>query len=177
MKKMDKLADVLTEVVLDGLSINIYSMLIQLLATLFLFLIIGKLVYKPMMKLLNERKEMVDNEIEEAKTANAEAAVLKRKTLSDLESAKAKSEEIVSEAKRKANQKSEEIINKAKEEAQYKLTQAEATLEKEVEAARLQLQKELLEQSVAVASKVIEGAVDEQKHHELIDEAINEVLS
>ena len=69
----DSLGNEVSDTISSNLFPNIWSTLAQILATIILFSVIIILAYKPAKKYLNKRKELLNNESEEALQANKEA--------------------------------------------------------------------------------------------------------
>ncbi len=163
------------DLVKDGLFPNPIAMLIQLLATAILFFFIYKFAYKPVMKMLKQRQDLIDKEINEAKEANETAKNTNLEAEKNIADAREKAEVIVTNATVDANTKSNEIVENARKEANYKLQKAEEEISKKVKEAKAELKEEVAKNSVFIAEKVINSEIDSDKHQDLIDEAISEV--
>lgn len=151
------------------------ELFITLANTLVLFLILRKLLFKPVMKIMDEREEDVKNDIEHGKRAKEEGLKFKSEYETKVGTARSEGQQIVEMAKRRAEEKSSEIISQAKHEAENIKTKASADIEKERKQAYNDVKGEISSIALLAASKVIEKEIDKSKHEELIDEFIKDV--
>jgi len=152
-----------------------WTFLIQIINIIVLFLILRKLLYKPVTDLLEKRKEDIKNNISEAERQRAEAMELKAKYEEYISRMKEEAEEIIRNASKKGEERKEEIIKEAKEEAERIIARARLEITREKEKALAELKEEVVNLAIMSATKVIEKNLDEAKHRELIKNFINEV--
>ena len=95
-----------------------HNVLLQLLATLVLFLVMRAKLFKPIQKLLNDRKAYIRSNIEESENKKEEAANMQNEYEEQLKQAKIEAREIVAEAKKRRD----EIVSKAETEAKEEAT-------------------------------------------------------
>lgn len=143
--------------------------------TLVLFLILKKVLFKPVMKIMDEREADIKSDIEQGKKAKEEGLKFKSEYETKVGAARDEGQQIVEMAKRRAEEKSSEIIASAKREAENIKTKASADIEKERQQAYNDVKREISSIALLAASKVIEKDIDKSKHEELIDEFIKEV--
>ncbi len=157
------------------MEINGLQILFQLVNFGVVFAALTFLLYKPVLKILDERRQ----KIEEGQKA-AQASISQQE---EIEAMKKK-------ASTQANKDAAQTIEKAKEEAKElkarlsKEAKEEVKIAKEKELTKLQdemkemkaaQEKQVAQMAVAVASKVIGAAVDEKAHAKLIDQSIKEL--
>lgn len=157
---------------LVGLSSELFIVLAN---TLILFLILRKILFNPVMKIMDERDAEIKSQIERGKKAEEEGKKFKAEYEAKIGAARNESQQIVESAKRRAEERSSEIITQAKMEATNIKTRAEADIEKERQQAFNDVKDEISAIALLAASKVIEKDLDKSKHEELIDEFIKEV--
>ncbi len=143
--------------------------------TLVLFLILKKILFKPVMSIMDERDADIKRDIEQGKKAKEEGLKFKSEYESKVGAARNEGQQIVEMAKRRAEEKSSEIIANAKKEAESIKIKASADIEKERQQAYNDVKEEISSIALLAASKVIEKDIDKAKHEELIDEFIKEV--
>ncbi len=73
--------------------------------------------FKPVNEMLQKRRAMADAEIQDATKAKEEALAMKTEYEQNMQQAKAKASDIVTEAQRTASLQSEEILKSAAQEA------------------------------------------------------------
>ena len=106
---------------------------LMIIAIFVLFLALSYFLFNPARKFLNDRKEKIRGELEEAKDNQEKAAELKAQYEAKLKDIDKEAEDILSDARRRALQNEERIVTQAKEEAARILARAqeEARLEKQ----------------------------------------------
>ena len=94
---------------------------IQLASTIILFIVIRFLLWKPITKILESRRDAIDKELNDAKEAKKQAVKLEEELLLEKKKAQAEIRDLISNAEKEANLRRDEIINQAKEEAKMSL--------------------------------------------------------
>jgi len=116
---------------IDKLGIDLKLLIAQIVNFLILLFILTKLLYKPILGLLDKRKKMIEKTVEDSQ--KVEERLLK------LEEEKAK---VLSEASEKAMKEMERVKKEAEEERQKVLTNAKKEISSLAERYRGQLQAE-----------------------------------
>lgn len=151
------------------------SMILTLLAGLILFWGLSKLLYKPVSKILNDRKEKIQKDIDGAKALKEEATTLRTKYESKILEARKETQEIIENGRRRGEEIKENIIAEAKKEAENIVERARREIEAEREKALLEVKMEAGEMAVLIASKIIERDVDIASQQDLIEKFVDEV--
>ncbi|WAW15070.1 F0F1 ATP synthase subunit B [Peptostreptococcus equinus] len=157
---------------LVGLS---YEYFFTLANTLIIFLILKKILFKPVLKILDEREQSIKNSIEVGEKAKEEGLKFKEEYETKLNTATNEGHQIVENAKQRAEKKYESIVDEARVEAENIKTKAYDNIEKDKQKAFNDIKNEISEMAVMAASKIIEKDLDENKHKDLIDDFIKEV--
>ena len=156
-------------------SINWWSILVTMCNTLITFLIIKKLLFKPVKKMLAAREQEVQAMYGAAEQTQSEAESLRQEYTERLSQAKAEAAEIVGSATRRAAVRSEEILRESSQQAAAMMKKAENTIEQERKKAMNELKDEVAGLSVMIASKVVERDVKQADHDRFIEEFIDKV--
>jgi len=160
---------------LEIISVNIWSILISLANLVIIFLLLKKLLFKPVKKTLAARQAQVDKIYDDAAAAKQTAEADRAEYEQKLADVKAEAEEILTDARERADRMSEEIIGDAKDKAQAKLERAEEEIAQEKKKAMTELKDDVSALSVDIAEKLLGREIDEKDHAELIDKFISEV--
>lgn len=144
---------------------------------LVLYLILKKILYKPVTDFMNKRSERIGSNIREAEQLSEEAAALKAEYETRIEEAKEESREIVEAARSRGEELELSIIKEAEEEAENIKTRAALQIEREKATALEEVQKEVGEMAILIASKVLEQELNLEGQNQLIDGFIEEVGS
>lgn len=160
---------------LELISLNIWHIIATIANLLILALIIKKLLFKPVQKVLSERQGQVDDIYRNAEEANAQAEADKKLYSEKLAGAKEEAESIVKAATQRADRLGDEIIENANRKAADTLKKAEAEIEQEKKKAMNELKNEISEISVQIAESVVGREISEEDHRELIDSFIDKL--
>ena len=156
-------------------NIDWQTIVIQLINLFIQVLLFKKLLYKPVMNVLEKRQNLVDAPIKEAENAKKEALELKDQYEQSLAGASEEASRIIKEATTTANAKSEKIVNDAVAEAAAIKQQTEVEVEQQKKRAIAGAKEEIGSMAMGIASKVIGREITEEDHKDLVDEFILKV--
>lgn len=160
---------------LDVISINIYSILVSLANLVILFLILKKFLYKPVKKILAERKAQIDEQYKKAEEAENVANNSKLQWEEKLKGADAEADQIIKAAEINAERRKDVIISDANKKAEVIMKHAKDDAEAELVQARQQIRNEIADVSYALAEKILEREIKIEDHRDLVDSFIDEV--
>ena len=155
---------------LEGLGINPAFLLSQVVNFLILFAGLYFLLWKPILKMLDQRKERIQQGLEDAERAREERERADAEFNKRLEEAAQERERIIARAREEAQGERKAILAEAEQEAERVLIGAreEAQLERERILEELRGQVALL--GIAAANRLIGEALDEERQRRLVDE-------
>ncbi|MDE7390595.1 MAG: F0F1 ATP synthase subunit B [Lachnospiraceae bacterium] len=159
----------------EVISVNIWQILISLCNLLILFLILKKLLYKPVKKAMADRQQSIDDRYSAAKKAEELAEQSKAEYEDKLKNAGSEAKSIVKSATDKANRRSDKIIADAKEKADVIVKQAKNEAELEKKKAVADVHKEIVEVSAMLTEKILEREITSADHRDFIDSFIKEI--
>jgi F-type H+-transporting ATPase subunit b len=138
-------------------------------------LVLRRYAWKPILNLLDERRERIANEfgtIDREKSANVKLKVEYEAQLKTIDAqARAKIQEAVGEGRKVAG----EIHEHAREEAHELMARAREEIDIEKDKAEVALKEDMVAMAMAAAEKVIRMKLDETVHRKLVSEAIDEL--
>jgi F-type H+-transporting ATPase subunit b len=82
---------------------------------------------------------------------------------------------MIRESKTLAEKLKEDIVTKAKQQAQQELKLATEEIQRNVDAAKLQLRAEVADLAIKAAEKILEETLDEKRQKRLIDSVMNQL--
>lgn len=150
-----------------------WTMIFTWVNLIILVLIMKKLLFKPVLKMLEARDKEVSEMYREAETAQSSAQSLEKEYSEKLSSAKEEAAKIMKDAKHDATLRGEEIVGEAKREASAILEKAQKEIEREKEAAISEIKNDIASIAVDIAQKVIEKDLQESDHEKLVSEFID----
>ncbi len=151
--------------------------LAQIVNFLILLLILRVIAYKPLLNVLEQRRQRIQKGLEDARLAEERLANIERDYQARLDEARAEGQKIVAERTQAADQQAAAIIAKANQDAAALLARAREDAELERNRILADLRSQVAALSIAAANKVIAAALDEQRQRALIDEFFSGVRS
>lgn len=152
-----------------------WELLFQIINTIILFIVLKKILFKPVLNIIDSREQGIKNDIAIGEQAKNKGLSLKQEYEQKLSIAKNEGQEIIKQATLRAEQKSDEIIYTAKEEASNLKERASQDIERERQKAVNEIKNDISNIAILAASKVIEKDIDQAKHEEMINKFIEEV--
>lgn len=149
------------------LGINPTYLAFQIINFLLLVFLLHRLLYRPVLNMLDQRRERIREGQEAAERAQAEAEQLRQDYEQQLEESRAHARKIMDDAAAAAERLRDESVANAQQEAQRILDRGREELRAEIEQARRELRQEIASLSVTVAGKLIQDSLDTEKNREL----------
>jgi len=162
---------------MDALGINLGMLIIQIFAFAIVMLTLNAWVYKPMINMMETRKQKIAQGLEDARVA-AEARADAQKEADKIRAeAQAEAAKIVREATERATVAGQDV--KATAEAEAAKARDAATAEAELERNRIlgDLRGQVAALAIAAANKLVGEALDDKKQHALLNEFFSGVKS
>jgi F-type H+-transporting ATPase subunit b len=160
---------------LEGLGINLGYLISQIVNFVLLLVILRVFLYKPIVNMLDKRREKIRTDLEEAENARSQAEAAKQEYEKQVEEAREERRSILAQAREQADKMREETLDKARVEAQDLVAKTEDEMETLRRQALAGAQDEIVELAMAAAGKVVGEALDAKAHRRLIQEFIAEV--
>ena len=141
---------------------------------LILFVLLRIFLFKPINKMRDERTRTIQDNLDSAEKAKAEAEELRQQYEDSISEAKEKANEIIVKAHEDAENERTAIIRKSQEEAEKIVADADNTIENERKRVLRQAQSEIADLAIEAASKIIGENVDDEKNRRLVDKFLSE---
>lgn len=154
-------------------SIDTWTIIFTWVNLFILVLIMKKLLFKPVTKMLAQREEEVNSMYEKAEEAQKNAQSLESEYTQKLTGAKEEAARIMKDAAHEASVRGEEIVSEAQQKASALLAKAQAEIEREKDAAVTEIKSDIASIAVSVAEKIIEKDLSEKDHERLVEEFIS----
>lgn len=160
---------------LDIISVNLWQILISLANLTILFFILKKFLYKPVSKVLEQRRNEIDKQYDDAANAKQSAEAKDAELTERLANAKSEAEDIVKEAADIAKNRGDKIIEEARATADGIIRQAEVDAELERKRTSESIKTQIIDVSTALAEKMLEREINADDHNALIDDFIDKI--
>ncbi len=153
----------------------LFDTVLLAIAVFFLFLAMSYLLFNPARKLLKDRQDRIDNDINSAKEDKESAAALKAEYEGRLKEIDKEAEIILSEARQKALKNETKIIDEAKGEASLIIRRAQEEAELEKKHAMDDMKREMIQIASLMAQKVVAASINTQIQDSLVEETLREM--
>lgn len=159
----------------EFLNINFFTALFTLLNTIALFWVLKKYLFVPVMKMIRDRQQEIDDMYTNAGQAQAQAQQLQSEYEKKLSAAADEAERTVKEAVERGRNRQEEIIRQANAEADAIRDKAAADIDREKKKAMNDAKDEISVIALAIAGKVVGKELDSSDQSALVDQFIEEL--
>ena len=146
--------------------------IVSFLITLF---VLKRYAFGPIQRMIDARRERIEQAIAEADHARDEARNLLEEHRKLIAQAKAESEEILSEARKVADAQRDRAREETEEDRQRRLEETRRQIEQATAQALGQIRDEVGRLSMLAAEKITRKTLDEADQRRLIDEALSEI--
>lgn len=151
------------------IGVNFWTALFVLLNTLAIFFVAKKFLFKPVMKMIQDRQEEIDSMYRQANEAKDEALVMEAEYKEKLSQAAVTGERMVKEAMDRGHSREEEIIRQANAEAAAIMEKASADIALEKKKALNDAKDEISDIAMAIAEKVVGRELNGADHADLVN--------
>ena len=160
---------------LEIISVNLWQILISLANLLLIYIILKKLLWKPVKKVMDQRQAMVDDQFAAAEAAEEEANRDKAEWAARLATADAEADARIQSADETARQHGDRIVADARDKAQGILRQAEAEAALERQKAEAGIKQEIAAVGTQLAEKMLEREINPEDHRQMIESFLAEM--
>jgi len=157
------------------IGVNFWTALITLLNTLTIFFVGKKFLFGPVMEMIKERQQEIDDMYADAGSAKQQALDMESEYRQKLLVATQTGEQMVKEAVARGQRREEEIIRSAREQASAILDKAAADIAMEKKQAVQGARDEISDMAVAIAAKVLDREISSAQQSQLVDAFIDEL--
>lgn len=152
-----------------------WTTVFMLINTGILFLIVSKLLFKPVKKMIDAREQEVATIYTQAEETRIKADSLMSEYTIKIKDAKNEANEIVTQAHKKATLHAEDIVKEANQKASGLMNKAQQDIELEKKKALNEVKDEISDIAMMIATKVVEKDITKQDHEKLIAQFIDGV--
>ena len=140
-----------------------------------LFTLMSYLLFNPVRRMLEDRRNRIDNDIAVAEADKREAAAAKATYKTRLDNVEKEAEEILSEARRKARKNETRIVEEAREEGARIMQRAREEVALERKRALDEMKREMIVIASLMAGKVVASSIDTTIQDALVEETLKEI--
>lgn len=158
---------------MEALGINLNFLLAQIVNFLVIMALLRMFLYRPILNMLEQRREKIRESLSAAEKARAEAANRSRENEEIIAQARRQAQEIIRQAEERARQREQQVVAEASASVDQMRTKAQSEIEYERQQAMAALRGEVAQLSLAIARKTIGASlVNEQAHARIVEEVL-----
>ena len=146
-----------------------------ILTFLVLLGLLAKFAWGPLLKALEERQEAIRTSLDDADQAKQELERLQQESAQIIVEARAEAQSILVKSRADAETVREDLKQKAKEEAEALVRAAQHQIQLETARAVQQVRHEVVDLSLAVASKLIKKNLTQEDNDALIQDSLTQI--
>lgn len=153
------------------------TVIVELVTFLIMLAILARYVYPRIVEVAEARQRAIAQQLTDAEKARAEAEASLQEARAKLEDSRKTAQQVIEAANKSGEQVRQDLRQKAEDEARRIGESARKEIEAERERALQSARDEVAGMVVVATQKVIGETLDERKHRQLIERAIEEVAS
>jgi len=146
-----------------------------ILTFLLLLTVLAKFAWKPLLKILKDREELIRSSLEDAEKAKEKLERLNAEGEAIINQARSEAQSILSEGKTAAAKLKDETLDVAKEQAKKIASEAEKQINIEKEKSIAEIKSEVVNLSMSIAEKLINKNISPEDNKALIDESLSNI--
>ena len=166
------MTDAVTLMGIGALGINLPGLIAQIVNFGILLLLLRLVAYKPVMRMLDERRERIRESLATADRVRERETQAEREAKQALEAARQEGQALVGQAQQIAARIQGEARQQAQADSEALLARARNEIQLERDNAIAQLRREFADLTIAAAEKVIDQSLDKAAHQRLIEEVL-----
>ena len=142
---------------------------------LLLLLVLRAFAWKPITSALEDRERNIEESIQRAETALAEARQIQADNERARREAEQEAQRLLREAREAAERLRADEVQKTREEIQRLRDQAQAEIEREKQGALDELRGEVADLAIQAAEKILQESLDAKRHRRLVENFIDDL--
>ena len=159
----------------EALGIDLKEFIFYLINFVILICILAKFLYKPFLKILDERRQKIQDALDSAEAMNRRADEKMDAYTKRIANVESEGREIIREAKSKADQEARAILDDAGERASKMITDARDEIERDKARAREDMKGEIKDLALLAASKILEDEIaPNERQEQIVDQILKE---
>ena len=159
----------------EFLSFDTWTALFTLINTVTMFLVLKKFLFKPVMKMIEDRQKEIDDLYDDAGKAKAEAEAMQSEYAQKLSDATQTGERIVKEAVARGQSREEEILRQANLQADAIRQKASEDIDREKRKAVNEAKDRICVIALDIAGKVVGRELNDADQAKLVDSFIDQL--
>lgn len=158
-----------------GLTINVFWVIVAAVNFVVFLAVIWTIFFKPVSKLLNERRDRIEQGLRDADIARQEREKSAAERITALAAARQEAEDILTRAQRLADENRERDMAQTRSQLEQMRERAAADITAEKERALAEVRSQVAELALAAAGRVVGETMTSERERRLVDQFLTEV--
>ena len=159
------------------LEIDIGTVIFSIVTFALLALLLRLFLYKPVLAMLDKRRQAVNEALDQAERTRVEAEKADERLQEKLNATRLEADRIISEARSRAEENTAALLQQAKEDAERISAQAVADIALERERALAELREQTADLALLAAEKALTSTLTDEQQQKLLDSFVEQVGS
>lgn len=159
---------------MEMLRVELADVIITVINLLVLALLMKLFLFKPIMKVIDERDKMINDDFEQAKQSREKAEKMLKEHEEQIAAAKGEAAQLIDSAKKRAEIEYDRIVSEADTEAKDIVNQANETAQQTINKALSGVQGQIAELAADAAKKLLEKSSNAELNRSLYDSFLEE---
>ena len=162
---------------ISALGFNLPALVSNLITFTLLLVVFRLFLYKPLLKVLDERKQRIQEGLDASDEAKRRLSETEQDVAKELDRARQEGQAQIAQAQQIAARIQEEARQQAREDGEKLLERARGEIQLERDAAIASIRGEFADLTITAAERVIKEELDAKKHRKLIEDVLAEAPS
>jgi F-type H+-transporting ATPase subunit b len=159
---------------IGALGLNLPALIAQLINFTLLLVVFRLFLYKPLLRILDERKKRIEEGLQASDEAKERLSQTEQEVAAEMSRARQEAQAIVTQAQQASARIQEEARESARAESDQIIERARQEIQLERDAAISDLRSEFADLTITAAERVIRRSLDRQAHSEIIEQTLAE---
>ena len=159
----------------DAFGVDVPKLLFQVINFLLLLYLLNRFLFKPVLKLLDERETRIRKGLEDAEAAAHDRELAKAEREAALDEARNEAQAMIARATKIADDSRTEILAEAKAQAEKVTERAREEITAEKERAMSELRASVADLALQAAGRLVRSEMDTPTQRRLVEEFLTEV--
>ncbi|MCK5084439.1 MAG: F0F1 ATP synthase subunit B [Candidatus Pacebacteria bacterium] len=157
------------------LGIDYKLIIAQAVNFILLLVILQRLAYKPVLKMLKERTDKIDKSIKQAQKIEEELKNTEEMKIAEIKKGKEEYQKTTKKAQEIAERKSQEAMERTRIKTQEIVENAKMEIRNEKEKSVKDAKKEIADISILIAKKIIGNNLNEKEQKKIADDVLRKI--
>ena len=162
---------------MSALGFNLPGLIAQIVNFLLLLVILYLFLYKPVLRMLDQRSKRIQESLEQAERLKQETSKAEDEVKKQIDLARLEGRNLVQQATQVADRLRADAQTQAKVEAEAIIVRARETIQRERDEAIEALRSQFADLTITAAERVLKASLNKEQHRQLIEEVLQQSSS